>query len=299
MARPAVGQAQVGDAGVVPAGRTRRWRFARKFARNRAAMGGLVILLVLAGLSAAAPLVATHDPEATNLSEALQGPGPRHWLGTDPLGRDLWSRVVYGGRISLFASLLAVSLSLLIGVSLGAVAGYYGGWLDTLFMRLTDIMLTFPGILLALSVAAALGSGLGPALIAAVVVSVPTDIRLTRGAVLSVRTLPYIEACHALGATDRRTLLYHVLPNITTPIIIQATLHLATVLLLIAALGFLGLGAHPPTPEWGTLVAEGRAYLRSASYITIVPGIVLMLATLGFNLVGDGLRDALDVKTIL
>jgi peptide/nickel transport system permease protein len=275
---------------------TRRLVLVRRFARNRAAVLGMVLLGLLVLMSAFAPLVARQSPEQIDLGQAQQPPGVEHWFGTDQLGRDLWSRVVYGGRVSLLMSVAAVLLSVLIGIPLGALAGYLGGLIDTALMRLMDIMLSFPGILLALAISVALGRGLRPAIIAAAVVSIPIYVRLTRAAVLGIKNLPFVESAVTIGASRTRTLVRHILPNTLTPLIVQSSLQLASVLLLIASLGFLGLGVSPPTPEWGTLVADGRPYLRTASHITTLPGVVLILAVLAFNLIGDGLRDALDVK---
>lgn len=269
----------------------------QRFKRNRSAIVGLVILLLLVGMSAASSVTARYDPDKTSLVNALQRPSIAHWMGTDQLGRDVWTRVIYGGRVSLFASVAAVAGSLAVGVPLGIVGGYWGRIVDTFIMRCTDIMLAFPPILLALSIAAAMGSGLGPAIVAAVVVSVPSYVRIARADTLVLRESVYVEAARAIGAGNGRIIRSHIVPNMATTIVVQATLQLASVLLLIASLGFLGLGVQPPTSEWGTMVADGRSYLRSATYLTALPGGVLILAVLAFNLVGDGLRDGFDVRS--
>lgn len=271
------------------------WRTVRRFQRNRAAVGGLLVLALLLTMSLGAPLLTSKDPEKISLLAKLERPSREYPMGTDQVGRDLWSRVLYGGRISLILAFGCVVGSVLIGLPLGMLAGYYGA-IDLALSRVVEIMLAFPSILLALAIAASLGSGLRSTVVAIVVIFVPVFIRLARAQTQVIRRLTYIEAAQALGAGDARILRTHVLPNLIGPLLIQASLQNATALLLIASLGFLGLGVKPPTPEWGTIVAEGRSYLHNAPYITMLPGSVLFLAILAINLVGDGLRDAFDVR---
>jgi ABC-type dipeptide/oligopeptide/nickel transport system permease subunit len=291
---------QSATGGVAPAvtvrTRSELGRMARRFARNRLALTGATIVLVLALASLAAPLLTDYDPGRGRLVDARQGPSAEHWFGADQVGRDIFARVLYGGRVSLGISVLCVALSLLIGTTIGTVSAYFGGWLDVLVQRVVDMMLAFPGILLALAIATALGRGVMPLVIAVVVSALPGYTRVVRSTVLSIKHEPYVEAARLLGARDRRIILRHVIPNATTPLIVQSTLQLAGVLLVVASLSFLGLGLPPPTPDWGGMVADGRAYLRSASHMVWFPGFTLALAVLGFNLLGDGLRDALDVK---
>jgi peptide/nickel transport system permease protein len=269
---------------------------ARRFARNRLALTGATIVLVLALASLAAPLLTDYDPGRGRLADAREAPSAEHWFGADQVGRDIFARVLYGGRVSLGISVLCVAFSLLIGTSIGTISAYFGGWLDVAVQRVVDMMLAFPGILLALAIATALGRGVIPLVIAVVVSALPGYTRVVRSTVLSIKHEPYVEAARLLGAKDRRIILRHVIPNATTPLIVQSTLQLAGVLLVVASLSFLGLGLPPPTPDWGGMVADGRAYLRSASHMVWFPGFTLALAVLGFNLLGDGLRDALDVK---
>lgn len=276
-----------------------RIRTFRRFIRNRLAVAGLVILLLLVLGALFAPLITEYDPERGVLSESRQAPSSEHWFGTDQIGRDIFARVLYGARVSLGISVLCVGLSASIGVLIGTYAAYRGGWLDTIVQRIAEILFAFPGLLLALSIVSAMGRGMTPLIIAIVVTSFPGYARLIRSTVLSVRTEPYIEAVVTLGGTETRIILKHVIPNIITPIIVQATLQLAGVLLVVSSLSFLGLGIAPPTPEWGGMIADGRAYMRSNAYMVWFPGFTLALAVLGFNLVGDGLRDALDRKTVL
>lgn len=268
----------------------------RRFLRRRSAALGLVILLTMILASVAAPLLTPSDPEAQKLAQALRPPSAEFPLGTDYLGRDLVTRLLYGGRWSLTIGFLAVGLGLAVGVPLGALSGYYGGWVDLLIQRLADTLLAFPGFLLALSLVAILGVGLQNVIISVGISAIPSFIRLVRGSVLTIRHQTYIEAAHAVGVRDRRIILRHVLPNAMAPVIVQATLNLGTSILVAAGLGFLGLGVQSPTPEWGTMLGEGRNYIFSAAYMETFPGIAIFLAVLGFNLMGDGLRDALDPR---
>lgn len=269
------------------------WRVLRK---SRTAMaGGAMILLFVFG-AIFAPFIAPQDPLRQNLPNSLRSPSLEHLLGTDRFGRDMLSRIIYGSRISLMISGAGVTLALLLGVSLGAIAGYYGGIIDNIIMRLMDIQLSFPMILLAILIVAILGPGIPNTIIAVAFPSVPVFARLVRGTFLSTKTLEYVEAAKALGSGDLRIIFRHLLPNSLAPIMVQGSLRAATILLTVAGLSFLGLGVQPPTPEWGALLSDGRAFLRIAPWIIISPGIAIMLVVLGLNLLGDGLRDALDPR---
>lgn len=254
---------------------------------------GIVAFFVLAG--ALAPWIAPHDPLRPDFSRTLQGPSLDSPLGRDELGRDILSRVIYGARLSLWIGGIAVGIGVLVGVPLGAVSGYYPQ-LDLLVQRLIDIMLAFPGLLLAIVLISILGVGLINVMVAIGVASIPTYARLVRGSVLSIKEMDYIAAAHAMGMGDLRIIFQHVLPNCLAPIIVQSTLQIATAILFAAGLGFLGLGARPPLPEWGVMLSTGRDYLRIAPHVATFPGLAIMFAVLGFNLLGDGLRDALDPR---
>ncbi|MGE5507856.1 MAG: nickel transporter permease [Chitinophagales bacterium] len=268
----------------------------RRLKANRGAMLGLAIVLLLTVVALAAPLLARYDPVAPALTDRLQAPGPRHWLGTDDLGRDILARLIYGARVSLQVGLASVALALVLGVPLGAVAGYRGGWVDNLVMRAMDIMLAFPGILLAIAIVAILGPSLQNAMLAIGIVSIPIYARVMRGSVLALKTKEFVDAARSVGARDRRILWRHLVPNCLSPLIVQATLGVATAILDAAALSFLGLGAQPPTPEWGAMLSQGRSFLRLAPWVTLFPGLAIMLLVMGLNLLGDGLRDALDTR---
>lgn len=271
----------------------RAWR---RFRKNRGAVIGGVVLLVYALVAVFAPIVATHDIALPNLRNTRAAPSLEHWFGTDALGRDLFSRLVFGARISFVASLSAVGAALAVGTVLGMVAGYYGGRLDEVAMRVVDIMLAFPGILLAILVVSILGAGLPQLIIAVSIFSIPVFARLARGSTLAVRDREYVQAIRATGGRDWRILAFHVLPNVFAPLLVQATLRVGTANLSIATLGFLGLGAQPPTPEWGLMIADGRNHLTTSPHIALLPGFVLMGLVLAVNLLGDGLRDAFDPR---
>jgi peptide/nickel transport system permease protein len=243
-----------------------------------------------------APWWETHDPKRQQLSQVLRPISALHPLGTDHLGRDMLARLLYGGRLSLLIGFLAVGIGLGVGVPLGAVSGFQGGFTDLVIQRLADVLLSFPGFLLALSLVSILGIGLQNVIIAVGISAIPSFIRLVRGSVLSIREQAFVEAARALGQRSWIIILRHVLPNAMAPIIVQATLNLGTAILLAAGLGFLGLGVQPPTPEWGTMLGEGRQYIFRAPLLTVFPGLAIFLAVLGFNLLGDGLRDALDPR---
>ncbi len=268
----------------------------RRFLRRRSAVLGLIVLLIMIGSSIAAPLISSSDPEHQKLSQAMRPPSPEFILGTDYLGRDIFTRLLYGARWSLTIGFLAVGLGLAVGVPLGSLSGYYGGWIDLVIQRVADILLSFPGFLLALSLVAILGVGLQNVIISVGISAIPSFIRLVRGSVLTIRHQTYVEAAHSVGVRDGRIIMLHVLPNAMAPVIVQATLNLGTAILVAAGLGFLGLGVQSPTPEWGAMLGEGRNYIFSASYMATFPGIAIFLAVLGFNLMGDGLRDALDPR---
>ncbi|MBO8178616.1 MAG: ABC transporter permease [Bacillus sp. (in: Bacteria)] len=275
------------------------WKEAWKtFRKNKIALVGAAIVLFFIVIAIAAPLIA---PEGINeqklgIEERLQPPSSEHWFGTDDFGRDIFSRVIYGARISLWVGFFSVVGSVIIGSLLGILAGYYGRWVDTIISRLFDIMLAFPSILLAIAVVAVLGPSLQNALIAIAIINVPNFGRLIRSKVLSVKQEEYVMAAKAIGMSDARILFHHILPNSMAPIIVQGTLAIATAIIEAAALGFLGLGAEAPTPEWGKMLADSRAYLIQAPWTMIFPGLAIMLTVLGFNLMGDGLRDALDPR---
>jgi len=268
----------------------------RRLKRNRMAIVGLVIISAFILCAALAPWIAPHDPTDDSLPHALQGPSPANPLGRDELGRDVLSRILHGARVSLSIGLISVAIGALIGIPVGAISGYYGGKTDLIVQRLIDIMLAFPGILLAIVIVSTLGVGLRNVMIAVGIVSIPIYVRLVRGSVLSIRELEYVSSARALGSSDWRIIFRHVLPNCLGPIIVQSTLQIATAILWAAGLGFLGLGAQAPTPEWGTMLSRGRVYIRVAPHITTFPGLAIVLSVLGFNLLGDGLRDALDPR---
>ena len=270
------------------------WRQFRK-QRLGGVGGGILALLLLVALTA--PLLAPQDPLEQNLYDRLQPPSASHWFGTDDFGRDILSRVVYGSRISLRIGLLVVSMALTGGTLLGLVAGYRGGGADMLIMRLMDLMLAFPSILLAIAIVAVIGPGIDNAIIAVSIVLVPQFARLVRSSVLAVREATYVEAARALGASETRLLIYSILPNCMAPLIVQSTLGLGTAILDAAGLSFLGLGAQPPVPEWGAMLSGGRELLLKAPWVMTFPGLAIYSVVLGLNLFGDGLRDALDPKT--
>jgi peptide/nickel transport system permease protein len=268
----------------------------RQFIRNRGAIAGLVVVSICLLLALIGPLLTPYDPLEQDLSEAFKGPRPGHLLGTDELGRDLLTRLLYGSRITLLITLGAVGASLVIGCGLGLAAGFYGRWVDTLSMRGLDILMAMPGFLLAVAVIAALGVGTLNLVIAVATISIPPFARIARGSTLTVRNQDYILAARALGASNGRLMLQHVLPNIAAPLIVQTSLRMATAILTASGLSFLGLGPAPPTPEWGAMLSTGRKFITSHAELATYPGLAILLVTLGFNLLGDGLRDALDPR---
>jgi peptide/nickel transport system permease protein len=264
--------------------------------RNFAFSAGLLLTVALVLIALAAPLIAPYDPSVQDTSRRLEPPSHQHPLGLDDLGRDVLSRIVWGARVSLRVGFSVVILASLIGVTLGAISGYFGGAVDTLVMRLTDILLAFPGILLAIALVAVLGPSLNNVIFALAVIGWVGYARLVRGQVLKVREMEYVTAAKALGARSPRVIVLHVLPNVINPVIVMATLGLAGAILSEAALSFLGLGVQPPTPSWGAMLTAGRRYLGISNHLAIFPGAAIMLAVMGLNFLGDGLIDALDPK---
>ena len=266
--------------------------------KNKAAVAGLVFLIFLIIVSASAALLFDYDTQVIeqNISQRLQWPSMAHPFGTDEYGRDLLARVVHGSRLSLSVSFVSVIISLVLGGVLGAISGYYGGLIDSIIMRITDIFLAIPMTLLAIVIVAALGANTTNLIISLSLSAVPTFERIVRGSVLTVREVEYIEAAGAIGARDGTIIFSHILPNCIGPIIVQTTLRVAAMISNTAALSFLGLGVQAPAPEWGALLSAGRNYIRDYSYLTFIPGLAIMLTILALNLLGDGLRDALDPR---
>jgi peptide/nickel transport system permease protein len=267
-----------------------------KFLRNKAACFGGVLILIFALSSALAPVFYSNDPNAQDIRHALEPPSLKQPLGTDELGRSILARIIFGGRISLSISLSSVALALLIGVPFGLVSGYFGGKIDFIIQRITDVMLSFPPFLLALALVSVLGVGLKNTIISVGIAGLPHIIRITRGCVLSIREQVYVTAARAVGTRDRIILFRHILPNVMVPIIVNATLFFGMAIIFAAGLGFLGVGVQPPAPEWGTMLGSGRSLIFAAPHVATFPGIAIFLVVLGFNLLGDGLRDALDPR---
>ncbi|ANX10891.1 peptide ABC transporter permease [Fictibacillus arsenicus] len=273
------------------------WKDAwRSFKKNKIALVGLSIVSFFILIAIFADLLAPYNYRDVNLSDKHISPSAEHWFGTDEFGRDILSRVIHGARISLWVGFFSVAGSVIVGSLLGIVAGYYGKWVDGIISRIFDILLAFPSILLAIAVVSVLGPSLKNALIAIAIINVPTFGRLLRSRVLSVKEEEYITAARAIGMSDTRILVHHILPNSLAPIIVQGTLAIATAIIEAAALGFLGMGAQPPTPEWGKMLADSKDFIIQAPWTVLFPGLAIMLTVLGFNLMGDGLRDALDPR---
>lgn len=265
--------------------------------KNKAALFGLFVIIFLLIIAIIGPLITPYNPNHQIMQDVSQTPSAKHWFGTDDLGRDIFSRVIVGTRISLFVGVAAVAFSLLIGIVLGSIAGYFGGKVDAFIMRLMDIMLSIPSILLAITLMAALGKGIDKAIIAIGVVSIPEYARIIRSSILSVKENDYVAAAKVLGNSDTRIIFKHILPNVVSSIVVRATLGISTAILDTAALGFLGLGVQPPTAEWGDMLGRVRSMVMVYPHMLIFPGLAITLAVLAFNLFGDGLRDALDPKS--
>ena len=269
----------------------------RRLRRDKMAVAGAILLLAAASVSLLAPLLAPHDPIETNLSQRLLSPGTAGYLlGTDQLGRDMLSRLIWGGRISLLIGFSAVMLAMGLGVIVGLLAGYFSGKTDTVVMRFIDILMAFPAILLAITIVASLGPGLRNSMIAVSIVGIPYYARIVRGSVLSLREQEFIQAARVIGGSHRRIITRHLFPNTLAPLIVAATLDVGWFIMAAAGLSFLGLGAQPPTPEWGVMLSEGRQFIRNAPHLSILPGTAIFLVVLALNFLGDGLRDALDPR---
>jgi peptide/nickel transport system permease protein len=266
----------------------------KQFVGDRLAATGLAIILLLTLAAVFAPLLAPHDPTAIDPLRSLEGSSREHLLGTDELGRDVFSRLLMGARWSLGIAALATVCVMFVGTTIGLVAGYLGGWVDAVVMRIVDALLALPSLVLYLAIIGTLGPGIRNVFIALVVISWASYARVMRGLVLSVRERAFVRASRSLGAGNSRLMLRHILPNVISPIVVLATLQLGGTILALAALGFFGLGAQPPTPEWGTMINQGRLFLQTNPGLMVYPGIAISLAVLGFNLMGDGLRDVLD-----
>lgn len=270
----------------------------QRLCRNKTAMLGLVILSALVLCAVFADVIADYETKviAQNLSERLQGPSMEHWCGTDEFGRDIFARLIHGARVSLRVGLISVSVSLIIGGALGAFAGYYGGRVDNIIMRIMDIFLAVPSILLAITIVAALGTNLVNVMLAIGVSGVPNYARIVRAAVMSVKDQEFVESARAIGASSPTIIFREIIPNCMAPVIVQATLSVAGAILSTASLSFIGLGVQPPDPEWGAMLSSGRNFLRDAVHLTLFPGLAIVITILSLNLLGDGLRDALDPR---
>lgn len=268
----------------------------QRLSKNKLAILGLIIIIVMILIAVFADFIAPYGYDEQDLTVAFQGPGNGHLFGTDEFGRDIFSRVVYGTRISLLIGFVAVAIAVVIGVLLGAISGYYGDKVDNIIMRLMDILLSIPQILLAIAIVAALGNGLFNLMLAVGLSSIPHYARIIRASVLSIKDQEFIEAAKAAGSSDLRIIFKHIIPNCLAPIIVQATLGVALAILTAAGLSFIGLGIAPPTPEWGSMLSSGRNYIRDYSYMTMFPGLAIVVTIFALNVLGDGLRDALDPK---
>lgn len=268
----------------------------RRFCRNKTAVVSTIIIIIMALMAIFAKYITKYDTESMDLSAVLQGPSAEHWFGTDNYGRDLFSRVVYGGRISLVVGFVSVGIGCLFGCTLGAIAGYYGKKADLIIMRILDVFQAIPSMLMAISISAMLGTGVVNCMLAVGITGIPKYARITRASVMSIKESEYIEAARALGERDAKIILKHLLPNSLAPIIVQATLGIATGILSCASLSFIGLGVTPPTPEWGSILSDAKDYIYGSLHFIMFPGVAIVLAIVTMNLIGDGLRDALDPR---
>lgn len=271
-------------------------RILQRLLHNPMTVAGLVVVAALLVVALFAPLIATHNPLEQDLAQALQAPSNAHWFGTDEYGRDVFSRLVHGSRISLYIIALVTVIVGPVGLAVGAVSGYFGGWVDNLFMRVTDIFISFPSLVLALAFVAALGPGLDHAVIAIALTAWPPIARLARAETLSLRNADFVVAAQLQGASSGRILLRYIAPMLMSSVVVRLTMNMASVILTAAGLGFLGLGAQPPMPEWGAMISSGRRYMMECWWLVATPGAAIMLVSLAFNLLGDGLRDVLDPR---
>ncbi|EST54441.1 diguanylate cyclase [Brevibacillus panacihumi W25] len=267
-----------------------------RFKKNKRAMVGFWMVVFCVAVALLAPWVAPYDPIEQNMQIMLEGPSLNHPFGTDEFGRDILSRIIHGTQISLMTGIVGVLIAVILGVALGTISGYFGGLADTLIMRIMDIFMAFPSFLLALAIVSVLGPGMINVMIAIGIFSVPTFARLSRSSVISIKDKEYIEAVKAMGGSHLHIIIKHVIPNSIAPIIVLSSMRIATAIITAAGLSFLGMGAQPPTPEWGAMLSTGREYLRVAPHVSTMPGLAIMFLVLGFNMLGDGLRDALDPK---
>ena len=284
------------DASALSAPRPQTWRLVWRALRNPLSLAGLLIISLLIVIAFIAPAIAPYDPLKTDTLSRLRPPSREHLLGTDQLGRDIFSRILYGARISLRIAILAAAIALSIGAPVGIVSGYFRGRVDDLLMRLTDMFLSFPSLILAMAIAAALKPTLENVIIAISLASWPAYARLARSMTLAIREENYIEAARAVGASNSRVLFRHILPGVVSPVTIQVSLDMGAILLTAAGLGFIGFGAQPPTPEWGLMISDGRNYIPGQWWVSTFPGLAISLVVLGFNLLGDGIRDILDPR---
>jgi peptide/nickel transport system permease protein len=271
-------------------------RVLRRFLSHRSALVGLAVVLLFIAIAAAAPLISPYDPAATNWALVRKAPSAQHWFGTDEIGRDILARMLWGARASMLAGVVSVTIAMALGVPIGMIAGYAGGWIDAILSRITDALLSCPFLILAIALAAFLGPSLTNAMIAIGISQMPIFIRLARGQVLTVKVEDYVEAARAIGNPHHRIILRHILPNIVPPILVQATLTMATAIIAEASLSFLGLGQQPPDPSWGSMLNVAKNFMNQAPWMALWPGVAICLVVLAFNLFGDGLRDAVDPK---
>ncbi|WP_411954145.1 ABC transporter permease [Alkalibacillus sp. S2W] len=270
--------------------------FYRRLKKNVPALIGFYTILILVIFSIIGPWMLSTDPSDTDVINKFAGPSAEHWFGTDHLGRDIFTRIVHGMKLTLGIGFASVFMGAAMGIPIGIIAGYYGGKIDAVIMRFIDILLAFPGILLALAIVSILGGSLVNVTIAVAIYAIPGFARIIRGSTLAAKNLEYVDAIKALGAGDGRIIFKHILPNVLSPVIVNATLYIATAILTAAGLSFLGMGAQPPQPEWGAMLNDGRSYMRDAGHIAFFPGMAIVIVVLAFNIFGDGLRDALDPK---
>lgn len=268
----------------------------KELRRNPGALAGIIILITIVCIAILAPVVSPFDPVALSPADSNQAPSAQHLMGTDILGRDIFSRVIFGARISLWLGLVSVGIASVLGLTLGLIAGYFGGWVETVIMRGADMMLAFPSFLLALTILFALGQSIVNVMIAVGLASVPGYTRIVRGSVLTAREMEYVVAARTIGCSDGRLIRRHILPNVVAPVIVIASVGIAWAIITAASLSFLGMGVQPPTPEWGSMVNEGMRHLRRAWWMSTFPALAIVVTVLAINLVGDGLRDALDPK---